>query len=31
MGMILASGYFIFLYRHFADKVSPDEDPESYS
>ena len=31
MGMILASGYFIFLYRHFAGKVSPDEDPESYS
>ncbi len=30
IGMALATGYFVFLYRHFAGKVKLDADHEGY-
>jgi cytochrome d ubiquinol oxidase subunit II len=30
IGMALATGYFVFVYHHFAGKVSPEQDHEGY-
>lgn len=30
IGMVLCTGYFVFLYRHFAGKVKLDADNEGY-